>query len=116
MDFDDYNAEMEKYCQEAEEAEKEAKVTVVNDDGEKVYLDDYNAGLERYCRDAAATAKSIDITPAEETEAASKYDSTFLYRVGEIVEVKDFCENRWEECAAGIHFFINRKEAVLYNL
>ena len=73
MDFDDYNAEMEKYCQEAEEAEKEAKVTVVNDDGEKVYLDDYNAGLERYCRDAAATAKSINITPTEETEIFSKF-------------------------------------------
>ena len=75
MDFDDYNAEMEKYCQEAEEAEKETKITVVNDDGEKVYLDDYNAGLERYCRDAAATAKSIDITPAEETELFTNFMS-----------------------------------------
>lgn len=26
----------------------------------------------------------------------------------------DFCKNRWEECAAGIHFFMNRKEAVDY--
>ena len=89
MDFDDYNAEMEKYCQEAEEAEKETKVTVVNDDGEKVYLDDYNAGLERYCRDAAATAKSIDITPAEETELFSKF-----YKQQELSEEAQNAKNK----------------------
>ena len=58
--------------------------------------------------------QNIDGTPAEAKEAASKYNSDFKYRVGEIVEVKDFCENRWEECAEGIHFFINRQEAVNY--
>ena len=89
MDFDDYNAEMEKYCQEAEEAEKETKITVVNDDGEKVYLDDYNAGLERYCRDAVATAKSIDITPAEETELFNKF-----YKQQELSEEAQNAKNK----------------------
>ena len=59
--------------------------------------------------------QNIDGTPAEAKEAVSKYDRDFKYRVGEIVEVKDFCENRWQECSAGIHFFINRQEAVYYN-
>mgnify|MGYP003288352236 CR=1 FL=1 len=72
MDFEDYNADMEKYCQEAEDAVNES-MTAADDSREKVYLDDYNAGLERYCRDAAATAESIDITPAEETELFSKF-------------------------------------------
>ena len=72
MDFEDYNADMEKYCQEAEDAVNES-MTAVDDSREKVYLDDYNAGLERYCRDAAATAQSINITPAEETEIFSKF-------------------------------------------
>ena len=72
MNFEDYNADMEKYCQEAEDAVNET-TTTVDDSREKVYLDDYNAGLERYCREAAATAESIDITPTEETELFSKF-------------------------------------------
>ena len=44
----------------------------------------------------------------------SSYDSQFEYGVGEIVTEPNFCEDRWEECAPGIHFFINRQEAVQY--
>ena len=42
------------------------------------------------------------------------HDKDFIYKVGEIVEVKDFDENRWEECSTGIHFFLTRDEAVRY--
>lgn len=44
----------------------------------------------------------------------SSHDTRFEYRVGEIVTAPNFCEDRWEECAPGIHFFINRQEAVEY--
>ena len=44
----------------------------------------------------------------------SSYDKLFEYRVGEIVTAPNFCKDRWEECAPGIHFFINRQEAVEY--
>ena len=44
----------------------------------------------------------------------SSYNPQFEYRVGEIVTEPNFCEDRWEECAPGIHFFINRQEAVEY--
>ena len=44
----------------------------------------------------------------------SSYDSDFVYEVGRIVTEPNFCEDRWEECAPGIHFFINRQEAVEY--
>ena len=44
----------------------------------------------------------------------SSYDPDFVYEVGEIVTEPNFCEDRWEECAPGIHFFINRQEAVEY--
>ena len=47
-------------------------------------------------------------------EVKSNYDKNFIYRLGEIVEEPDFCEDRWNECAEGIHFFINRQEAVEY--
>ena len=45
----------------------------------------------------------------------SNYDHDFIYRPGEIVEVPDFDTDRWNECAPGIHHFINRQEAVDYN-
>jgi len=44
----------------------------------------------------------------------SDYDGIFEYKVGEVVTVDNFYEDRWEECAPGIHFFINRQEAVDY--
>ena len=28
--------------------------------------------------------------------------------------VKDFDDDRWNECSTGIHFFITRDEAVMY--
>ena len=46
----------------------------------------------------------------------SDYDRDFIYKVGEVVEVKDFDENRWEECSTGIHFFMTRDEAVKYQI
>ena len=39
----------------------------------------------------------------------------FPYKVGEIVKTEEpFEEDRWKECASGIHFFINRQDAVEY--
>ena len=48
--------------------------------------------------------------------ACSQHDQDFEYKVGEIVSVSDFDENRWNECSTGIHFFINRQEAVEYDI
>nr|DAP92822.1 MAG TPA: pentapeptide repeat protein [Caudoviricetes sp.] len=59
--------------------------------------------------------ENIDGTDSGLSNVASDYDSEFLYTVGETVTVPNFCENRFSECAAGIHFFINRQEAVEYN-
>ena len=48
-------------------------------------------------------------------EARSIHDRDFVYRVGESVTPKEpFCEDRYSECASGIHFFINRQEAIDY--
>ena len=57
---------------------------------------------------------NIDGTIADERIVNSSYDSSFTYEVGKTVEVQDFDTNRWEECARGIHFFINRQEAINY--
>ena len=50
----------------------------------------------------------------EDKEVASDIDKDFIYRVGEVAEVKDFDEDRWNECSTGIHFFINFQEAIKY--
>ena len=57
---------------------------------------------------------NIDGTIADERTVNSNYASSFTYEVGKTVEVQDFDTNRWEECAKGIHFFINRQEAINY--
>ena len=48
-------------------------------------------------------------------EVRSDHDSNFVYKVGEIVSVDNFNEDRFDECSTGIHFFINFQEAVEYN-
>ena len=53
-------------------------------------------------------------TGKEISEIASDYDKNFIYKVGKIVEVKDFDEDRWNECSTGIHFFINKENAINY--
>lgn len=58
--------------------------------------------------------QNIDGTKANVTKVKSGYDSGFVYEVGKTVSVDNFCEDRWEECSSGIHFFINRQEAVNY--
>ena len=57
---------------------------------------------------------NIDGTIANERIVSSGYDSSFTYEVGKTVEVQDFDTNRWNECTRGIHFFINRQEAINY--
>lgn len=50
----------------------------------------------------------------KETKAESTYDSKFVYEVGKMVEVNNFCTDRFAECAPGIHFFITFEEAANY--
>ena len=76
-----------------------------------------SSATSRKCR--CSKAKVLAITNLDGSESGlskieSDYDKDFIYRVGETVEVPDFDDNRWNECAAGIHFFITRDEAVKY--
>lgn len=56
--------------------------------------------------------QNMDGTKATEDTVRSDHDKNFVYTVGATVEVPDFDDNRWSECAPGIHFFIDRREAV----
>ena len=76
-----------------------------------------SSGTGEKCRCSKArvlSIENIDGTHAGVSEVCSDYDENFIYRVGETVTVDDFDDNRFNECAPGIHFFMNRYSAVVY--
>ena len=69
------------------------------------------------CRCSKAIVLDIqefDGTKSHMNEVSSNFDRNFIYKIGEVVEVLNFNENRWNECSSGIHFFISREMAVKY--
>lgn len=67
------------------------------------------------CRCDKAKVLEIRNFTGELKEAAhSIYDFTFVYKVGEEVSVKDFCDDRMLICTRGIHFFMEKKDALGY--
>ena len=73
----------------------------------------------RKCRCDKAEVLEIQALNGSNTDdwqVVSDHDRDFHYIPGTIVSVPDFDENRWDECSTGIHFFVNRQEAVDYIL
>ena len=71
----------------------------------------------RKCR--CSKAKVLEMTAFDDKPfdgiAESTFDASFTYEVGKTVEpTEPFCEDRWNECASGIHFFITKEEAINY--
>ena len=78
-----------------------------------------SSAIGKKCRCNKALVLSIENIDGSDSglqEIASDLDPCFVYRVGEIAEVPDFDDNRWNECAPGIHFFMDRQDAVEYIL
>ena len=75
-----------------------------------------NSATTLKCRcDKAKVLDIEEIGTGEKVESTpSDYDINFVYKVGEIVKVDDFDENRWNECSSGIHFFMNKQNAIKY--
>ena len=76
-----------------------------------------SALTSRKCRASRVkvlTATTLAGDPAPHQEYASNYDSTFIYKVGKFVRVKNYSDDIRETCAPGIHFFMTREEAVGY--
>lgn len=73
----------------------------------------------RKCR--ASKARVVEIQDMEGNrldpsfEVVSCHDHSFHYLPGVTVEPREpFCEDRWNECSSGIHFYITREEAVYH--
>ena len=73
-----------------------------------------SAGGEKCRCDKAYVVEiqNADGTKADIETIHSNHDANFVYTVGATVEVSDFDGDRWNECAPGIHFFIDRRAAV----
>ena len=77
-----------------------------------------SSATTRKCRCDKAVVLSIEYADGTQYDGefvCSSYDKDFVYTVGQEVSVPDYDDNRWNECSKGIHFFITREEAVLYN-
>lgn len=73
------------------------------------------SSISRKCRcDKAIVLEIKDMNGKDINKAYSIHDASFVYKVGETVSVSDFDNNRWVQCAEGIHFFINKQEAIGY--
>jgi hypothetical protein len=69
------------------------------------------SATNRKCR--AEFVEVLEVIGA--AKGISKQDGKTVYQPGETVRCDSWCDDRWQECAGGIHFFITRAEAEDYN-
>ena len=74
------------------------------------------SATSRKCRCDKAMVLDITSLDGEEhyDEVTNNNYKETVYKVGEMVYPDSFDENRWNECSTGIHFFINKEEAINY--
>lgn len=76
-----------------------------------------SSATTRKCRCEFAKVLAIENlngTKSDVTEIVNDNYTPTTYKINEIVYPDYFDENRWKECSYGIHFFMNRQEAVDY--
>lgn len=80
-----------------------------------------SSGFGRKCRCSKAIVVKMEwVNPRVHSDpsvpmARSIFDEHFVYTEGkEVTPRNGFCEERWDVCSGGIHFFINAQEAVDY--
>ena len=76
-----------------------------------------SSATSRKCRCSKAEVLAIENLDGSDPGVgcvASDHDRSFMYAIGQTVEVTDFDDDRWNECSRGIHFFVTRQEAVKY--
>lgn len=74
-----------------------------------------SSATSRKCRCNKAKVleiQNVDGSKANIDVVHSTCDPSFQYKTGQIVEEPKYDNNRFNECSKGIHFFINRQEAV----
>ena len=75
-----------------------------------------SSATTRKCRCDKALVLDITSLDGEEhyNEVTNNNYTTTVYKVGEMVYPNSFDDYRWLECSTGIHFFINKEDAIKY--
>ena len=75
-----------------------------------------SSATTRKCRVSKAKVVAVYTMDGKSIKqnAYSIHTRSFVYKIGKIVEVKNFDKNRWNECSTGIHCFITKREAEQY--
>lgn len=74
-----------------------------------------STGIKCRCSKAKVLEiQNLDGTKANVNEVHSWYSLSFKYIIDEILEVPDFDERYWFDCSSGIHFFMNKEDAINY--
>lgn len=76
-----------------------------------------SSATTRKCRCNKALVLAIyelDGSISKATEVVSNRDHNFVYKINKEVVVDDFDNDRWNECSTGIHFFMQKQEAINY--
>ena len=75
-----------------------------------------SSATTRRCRCDKAMVLDITSLDGEEhyDEVVNYNYTTTVYKVGEMVYPNSFDDYRWLECSTGIHFFINKEDAIKY--
>ena len=77
-----------------------------------------SSATSKKCRCSKAKVLEItdyldDTNPIDEV-VNQNYGQYTIYRVGEMVYPDSFDDNRWNECSHGIHFFMDKQDAIDY--
>lgn len=76
-----------------------------------------SSATTRKCRASCAKVVAITNMDGSQAEVDHVTNCTYApteYKIGEYVYPDSFDDDRWNECSHGIHFFVNRQEAVEY--
>jgi hypothetical protein len=69
-----------------------------------------SSATTRKCR-----AEFVDVLEVIGAEVGiAQHDNKTEYSAGQRVTCHEWCDDRWQECAGGIHFFLTRAEAEAY--
>lgn len=78
-----------------------------------------SSATTRKCRCNKAVVLAIyelDGSISKVKKVVSSRDHNFIYKINKEVVVDDFDDDRWNECSTGIHFFMQRQEAIDYRI
>lgn len=81
-------------------------------------LEDAKRSSATTCKCRCDKAKVLEIENIKTGERVKKinsdFDPSFIYSLGKIVSVDNFDDDRWHGCSTGIHFFVDKENAINY--